>query len=340
MVLYLIDLVDTNRKILDKVPSAYGIKPISYKKTTKGFVNYSWIVKTKGKKYILQKVRFLKLKEIKFELEYLVYLKRHNFPYSIPAPMSSSDGKLVLKIDGSYFWLYEYIEGHYKKKLGRSELKEIAKMLATYHSLVEKASMKWKMEKDTVRMHKIWRSLGTLGSEVAAKPMHKADKIFVEKTAELILLSKRLDFRGYSKFNRYPLHRDIGRRNLLWRGEKLVGILDFENVGTVAETIMKDIAVLFEYQCRDKERNLDLRLAGFFLHEYCIKHPLSEEQIRFISTLIIAGHIEDFDFDYWRIKNDPKRSKLSDMTFDAEAAQWCYKNKERIDGALIKAAMI
>ena len=110
MVLYLIDRVDTGKKILDKVLSAYGIKPISYKKTTKGFVNYSYIVKTKEKKYILQKSRFLKLKEIKFELEYLVYLKRHKFPYSVPTPILSKDGELVLKFGKSYFWLYDYIE--------------------------------------------------------------------------------------------------------------------------------------------------------------------------------------------------------------------------------------
>ena len=56
----------------------------------------------------------------------------------------------------------------------------------------------------------------------------------------------------------------------MWQNKKLVGLIDFENVSTINDTIIKDISGMLQYSCRDKKYKykLDLRLAKFFLQEY------------------------------------------------------------------------
>jgi len=87
-------------------------KLVSCRRLEKGVVNINWIVKTSQGKYVLRKiVHFTNIEDLKFELDYLIYLKEHNFPYRIPVPIKTKNKEDFFEFKSSCFWLYEYVEG-------------------------------------------------------------------------------------------------------------------------------------------------------------------------------------------------------------------------------------
>ena len=313
---------------------------VSCRQARKGVVNINWIIKTTQGKYVLRKVaHFTKIENLKFEVDYLTYLKEHDFPYRIPAPTKTRNRKNLLKFKDSYFWLYEYIEGRDIKRFGHSELRECAKMMAIYHKIIESSGLGNKKDSDEVFNRKpVLKELEKFRAQALAKDKQdRKDRIFLKESSILIPLMKSLDGQEYSKFPKYPIHRDVNPENTLWKNKKLVGLVDFENVGTINDTMIKDISVMLQYSCRDRKQKhkLDLKLAKFFLKEYRKYRQLSDKEIEFLPDIITAGSIEDFSYAYWMLINDPKRAKLYRLKLYSKTAQWYHKNKQEIIKKLI-----
>jgi len=308
---------------------------ISHERARKGVVNVNWILKTTKGRYVLRQVTQLtETRDLKFELYYLAYLKEHGFPYKIPAPIKTKDDGFLLKFKGSRFWVYECIDGKDVERFGYPELKECAKMMAIYHKIVESSDLDNKRGSGEIFNRRfVLKELEGFRAQILKKDKwDRKDQIFLKESSILIPLIKNLDGKGYSKLPKYPLHRDINPENILWKRRRLVGLIDFENVGTMNDTLIKDISILLQYSCRDRKRRhkLDLKLADFFLREYEKYHQLSNREIEFIPDIITAGSIEDFGYAYWMLVNDRKRAKLYRLELYSQIAQWCHKNKAEI----------
>ncbi|MBT7567490.1 phosphotransferase [archaeon] len=306
---------------------------LSHKKTEKGVVNLNWIVRTTKGKYILRELgKSKKLKELKFELKYLDYLKRKKFPYKIPSPIKNRKRESFIKKGGSIFWVYEFIEGRDIKRFGYPELKECAKMMAIYHQIIENSGIDNKTSYSDFAREEILEEIKSFQKEIGNSPKDEKEKIFLGESNKLLPLLNNLNVVGYSKLKKYSLHRDIGPENTLWKNKKLVGVIDFENVGEIKDTLIKDLAVMLQYSCRDKtyKYKLDLKLVKFFLKEYKKHHPLSRTEISFIPEIIIAGAIEDFSYSYWMLIHDPERAKLYRLKLYSKVAQWFNQNKNEI----------
>ncbi|MBT3866274.1 phosphotransferase [Candidatus Woesearchaeota archaeon] len=303
---------------------------LSFKKVKKGVVNTNWIIKTSSGKYILRKLGSNKKpSELSFEFKYLDYLNNKKFPYRVPLPIKNKKGKLVVNKGGSYFWIYEFIDGRDIIRFNYPELKECAKMMASYHKLIEKSGLNNNVSCSDFAKEEILEEIKSFRKDIGGSPKDKKEKIFLEESEKLIKLFEGLDVKGYSKLKKYPLHRDINPENTLWVKKKLVGLIDFENVGEIKDALIKDIAGMLQYSCRDRKNKykLDLKLVKFFLKEYKKYHPLSKNEISFIPSLIIAGAIEDFSYSYWMLLNDPERAKLYRLKLYSKVAQWHNEHK-------------
>jgi homoserine kinase type II len=307
---------------------------VSCRRLERGVVNINWIVVTSQGKYVLRKiVHFTNMDDLKFELDYLIYLKEQNFPYKIPVPTKTRNNENFLNFKGSYFWLYEYIEGRDVKRFGYSELRECAKMMAIYHKIVTSSGLDNKHGSEVFRRKSVLQGLEKSRARILKKDKQdKKDRIFLKESSILIPLMKSLDAQEYSKLPTYPLHRDINPENTLWKNKKLVGIIDFENISILNDPVIKDISVMLQYSCRDRKQKhkLDLRLAKFFLNEYKKHRQLSDKEIQFLPDVTTAGAIEDFDYAYWMLVNDPKRAKLYRLKLYSKTAQWYHRNKQKI----------
>lgn len=320
---------------LKEVLSSWDIgEVLSFKKAKKGVVNTNWIVKTKKGKYVLRKITEKKISELIFELNYLNYLKNNNFPYQIPAPIKNKEGDFFTQKSNSFFWVYRFIEGRDIRRFGYPELKECAKMMAIYHKIIEKSNLNNKKGLGDIFNRKpILNELEGFYSHISKKPeKDKKEKIFLKEASFLIPLLKSLDGKDYFKIPKYPLHRDINPENTLWKNKKLVGVIDFENVSSQNDTIIKDISGMLQYSCRDKihKHKLDLKLAKFFIKEYRKYHQLSAKEIEFIPDIVTAGAIEDFSYAYWMLLHDKERAKLYRLKLYSRVAQWYNQNKEKI----------
>jgi homoserine kinase type II len=312
---------------------------LSVKQAEKGVVNINWIVKTTRGKYVLRKVaKFTKRADLVFGLKYLIYLEGHRFPYRIPVPVRTRQGKLFFASNNSYFWIYEYIEGRERKRFSYPELRECARMMATYHRMIENSDLDNGRGFEPFRKESVLRELKTYRTQALKKnKQSRSDRIFLKESSTLIPLLKSLNDHEYAKLPAYPLHRDINPENILWKNKKLVGLIDFENVGTMNDTITKDISILLQYSCREEKHKhkLDLNLARFFLTEYWKHHPLSNEEIKSLPDITTAGSIEDFAYAYWMLINDPKRARLYRLRLYSQTAQWYHKNRQEIIDRLV-----
>ena len=308
-------------------------EPLSCKKAKKGVVNLNWIVKTTKGKYILRELgKNKKLKELNFELEYLDYLSSKKFPYKIPTPIRNRKGSFFVQKNKAIFWMYEFIEGRDIKRFGYPELRECAKMMALYHGLIENSHLDNKTSYSDFARKEILEEIKSFLNKIGNSPKNEKEKIFLKESNKLVPLLNELNVKEYSKLKKYSLHRDINPENTLWKNKKLVGVIDFENVGEIKDTLMKDITGMLQYSCRDKKYpyKLDLKLTKFFLKEYKKYHRLSKTEISFLPDIITAGAIEDFSYSYWMLLNDPKRAKLYRLKLYSKVAQWHSKNREKI----------
>jgi homoserine kinase type II len=304
----------------------------SYRQAREGVVNVNWILKTTKERYVLREVaRFTMTNDLKFELYYLTYLREHGFPYRIPVPIKTKNGKFIVRFKRSRFWVYEYIEGRSVERFGYPELRECARMMAIYHKTLESSGLNNKKGPgDVFKGKPILKELKKFRAQILKKDrLGRKDQIFLKESSILIPLIKSLNGSEYSKLQTYPIHRDVNPENTLWKNKKLVGLIDFENVGTMNDTLIKDLAIVLQYSCRDRKQKykLDLKLAAFFLKEYRKYHQLSNREIGFLPDIITAGFIEDFGYAYWMLVNDPKRAKLYRLKLYSRTAQWYHKNK-------------
>ncbi len=317
------------RKDLNAILEAYGITPHSCTKTARGLVNYNWIVDAGKNKYILRGSRFKKRKELEFEIKYLNYLKTHGFEYQIPSAVRSRAGHFVKEFSGINFWVYTYIDGEFKRHPERQELRAIAVMMGKYHTILEQSQFGVSHKKDIIRMNSIITGIKRQSNRLRGNSSH-IDSLYLKYSKILVPAAENLCLEGYSKLKRYPLHRDFGMRNFLWNGKQLTGIIDFENVSGPAEPLVRDISSFFQYHCRKRKYEMDLDMTRYFLAKYLKYRRITAMEIKLIPDLMISMYAEDFDFGYWRLKNDPKRASASEFELCAKSARWCAANSDRI----------
>jgi homoserine kinase type II len=323
--------------------SAWSIRPVvTCRLVKRGEVNHNYIIKTLTGKYILRQVSHSHHKntnDLKFELSYFDYLKNAGFPYGVPSPIPTRDGGLFVTVQGYYYWLYNFLEGTVALKLNESRLRQLARMMASYHVLIERSNLSnGKPASDLLNRTAMLKEIGDFRTEITrGKRTTKDEFTFLAESAKLTRMLLGLDESPHLNVGRYPIHRDLIPENLLWKQGKLVGVIDFENVSGSNDPVVKDVSVTMQYCCRDKKvrHQLDIDLAKRFLQSYKKYRPLSDEEVRLIPALITAGFVEDFAYAFWMLRNDPKRANPHRLILYSRAAQWSNSNRERIAHALL-----
>jgi homoserine kinase type II len=303
------------------------------KLSEKGEVNYNWLVETDKGKYFLRK--FLgshSMRDLKFEIDYLKKIQNQGFSYKTPNPIATTGNKFFVKSGGKYFWLDNFIEGEIKEIFNKGALSEVAKMISSYHNILE--SLKLKCNKkdnlDFARKDVLSEINGFIKKLGGVKRLSKNEKIYLDETKKLISILKELNVKEYSKLKNYAIHRDLNPENILWLRGKISGVLDFENVSQGNDSFIKDICLVIQYGCSDKNHKLNFRKAQFFISEYRKYRKLRDTEIKLIPEIIAAGFIEDFEYQFWLWMSDQKRAKTYRFKLYSEVAQWYWNNKSKI----------
>lgn len=328
-----------NKTEIARIVSAWGIKSFSFRPLNGGMVNENFFIGSDTGTYVLRKLGFLKgLKGLKKELDYLLYLNNQRFKYKVPTPLYITNNALFVENGGHVFWLYRYIDGTIKDNTSYDQIEEIARMTSDYHRLTK--SYKKIRVRSATRDPFFRKGIRKFSLSLMPKRsmvLKQEDKMFTENINNLLSILNELNVPGYESLATYPINSDIKYDNLIWKGKKLVGIIDFDNVGRVNFPLVKDLATTIQYCCliKDSEYKIDMKLAKHFVETYRRNSELSELEVRSIPPLIISSWIDVYNYAYWLIKNGSSRSNMEKLKKCYAAATWCNQNADTIVSALL-----
>ncbi len=316
---------------------AKAIKPLS-----EGLHSKNWLVISKGEEhYILRELHGLRLREqTKVELDYLNYLNKSDFDYNVPKPISTRGKKAYAEKGNTTLWLYRYINGTAKEKLGAKEIGEIARLMISYHKIIRNYHSKYKIKKATADPFGRTELLAWSKylQNIAKKNKSPLDKTYLHSIKPLLPILKKLDIPGYEDLETFSINADIKCENILWKGGSIVALLDFDNIGRIEHPLVKDLAVTIQYSFLTKRKNyINKQLSGYFISAYRKKLPLSKVEIRSIPFLIISHYINMLNYTYMLTKHG-RIAKLNKLARTVEeqliiyknAAVWTYNNYESL----------
>jgi homoserine kinase type II len=319
-----------------EICSKYNIgNLIKSQKVGIGVANHNWFITTENGKFVLRCVNEDKSKKnLDSEFAYLNYLFENGFNYKLPVPIKTNNNKLYLNFNKRIIWIYPFIQGEIINDVFNGiQLEEVAMMLAQMHQIIENSNLKNIMNNNTFDINTIIEEANEQ-IKTSSKNNDEYSMYYTKKAKEFIDLIKQLT---YPNLPNFPIHRDINPENVLFKNNKLVAVIDFDNVSSCNEPLVKDIANLFLYSCFDKNKQekLNLKLAKKFIKEYLKTRTLTLEEIKAIPILAIMGCLEDFNYEYWLYENEPKKTDFSKLNRRFETGLWYFENKEKIIDELI-----
>jgi len=130
---------------LQKLMDEYGlgvVKDVS--KAKGGKVNEIWTVRVEEETVVVRGVtKGRPRSDIQFEHSFIRALGRKGLSYRLPRPLRTRTGRSVVLRNGSYVWVYKYIEGS-KARPSRDEvIAQIAHAMATVHKAAQSISLRY-----------------------------------------------------------------------------------------------------------------------------------------------------------------------------------------------------
>jgi len=249
--------------------------------------NFSFLIVTDLGQYFLrlcgERSRFRSKEEIEGELDLLDKLKDNNFP--VIDCEKTKTGERVLSFGNYNGYLRKYLDGEFV--LGNpneKQLSDVGKILGQYHNLVEN----YKIEK---------RKNINFGLEKTKK--------FFEEHKEEILKSKFTQAEkfveifelGINKLNfsvdlpQGILHEDLGKRHVIWQGEKIIAIIDFDR--TYFGPLLLDFGQALRGWCFiDNWQKWSAENARIFLAGYKSERKLSDLEKEYLVPAIKFAILE------------------------------------------------
>ena len=220
-----------------------------------------------------------------------------------------------MKLEGKGLWVYPYLVGKNKKKATKKDLQEIARITATYHKYIEnfKEKAPEKFEGGFFWLLKEYKKLAK------RKPRTKFDKLFLENSGFFIEILKEITKLDYVK--KTIVHEDFNTENILFKGDKVVGIIDFNNVSEAPRTM--DIAV----SLRSTDYKGDMwrkDKQDIFLKEYEKVISLSKKEKSLIIPLLLFYEIGCFRWYYDSMEKNQDRLEWS-MNYSIKQVNKLYK---------------
>jgi Ser/Thr protein kinase RdoA (MazF antagonist) len=185
--------------------------------------NIAYDIETNKNRFILRLApsgqRWRSRREIHSELEVLAFLRKHKFP--VANPVWVADDKKIVAWGNPYGYLREFVNGQPKLNPSPEEIRQFGKLFGRFHVLMKNYKTQYR------RMHN-WGPAQTRKHFqvdiplLRKSPFKKMDEFITRYEREL----RALHFPAGLPSG--TIHEDLGRRHVLWRNKKIVGVLDFD----------------------------------------------------------------------------------------------------------------
>lgn len=267
-----------------------------------GLVNYNYILKTDKGKYIIRIIgdkSINKMKHLKLQFHVVHFLKENNFPYLLPYPIKTNDSKEIINIRGKKIWIYEMIKGSNYDRPNISQMKQMAKVLATYHKYMKKFKGKGKRDNAKKRILEGFKKMENI------KIKDEADMLalkYRDYFKEIFNKVKNIDF----SINQLFIHGDFDSTNVLFSKGKLSAVIDFDELSYSPRIF--DVAVSLRDSCYARGK-LDMKKIKIFLDEYAKVIKLTKKEKSMIIPIILYANVDFFVWVYVYMKKEPENKK-------------------------------
>lgn len=259
-------------KDANKVLQNYNFGEVSTtKRLTSGFANINYKIKTTKGNFLFRICAEKSLKEIQYEIKVMNELRKIKFPTAFP--IKRKDGQFINKTKFGEVVIYNFAVGE-EPKVNEKTAKEIARAVAKLNTLKN-----WKkLKKGNAINLKLCKD--NIMKFNSAK--NKYPKIFEYFREETEFLSKPLK----EKVPQGLVHGDIFPDNTKFKENKLVAILDFEEVCT--DNLLFDVGVTINGFCFQNNK-LNPKLLKVFLEEYQKIRKISSKERKLLPFYIQWG---------------------------------------------------
>jgi homoserine kinase type II len=226
-----------------------------------GSVNSNYVLETTRGKLLLRIDEVKGELDVKRELDLLLFLRRQNFP--CPQPLQDRKGHWYRELGGKCASLYRWVDGHVLsvERLGPTRLEQAGRVLAELHTV-------GKQYKKGIENRFSYERVADIYATVRDRLPAYFKRIVRTLDDEVEYLRHYLE----TKLPRGIVHGDLFADNLLWKGEKLVAVLDFE--AAARGRFVFDLATAVNALCFVRE-HYDLHRFESLLAGYESLRPLS-----------------------------------------------------------------
>ena len=306
-----------------KICKQYNLGDLkSFKAFPGGLVNYNFKLTTEKGNFVLRilgsKMDDWKTTKFYLEQDVLKHLKKKKFPYKIPRAIKSIDGEILGKIGKYNYWIYSFLEGKTDVELNNERLKEIAKAISVYYLAIKD----FKIDKTHRFLSAVWllESYKNLGKQLKKiKNPNKIDKLMKDNFDEFFNILKEIS-KINLKIKPIVAHGDMINSNVLFKGNKIVGIIDFDNLRIAPRT--EDIAYALRLHSVNHD-GLNKKRFNLMLNEYERKTKLTKREKQLIFPLMLLSNLTVFWWMYTKMK------KGLDKKY--EMINWTIKTTKEIE---------
>jgi homoserine kinase type II len=197
------------------LPKVAAVRPVR-----EGSVNTHYSLETAKGRYLIKIDEVKSEIEVKREIDLLVFLRKHGFP--CPAPLTDRRGRHCRDWSGKQLSVYRHIDGHSisPDDLSPNQLENLGRVMADLH-LISKAYKKG------VESRFSFEKVAEIYADVRGRLPHYLKKIVRTLDEEVEYLQNYLEM----KLPKGIIHGDLFTDNVMFKGEKVVAVLDFEAAG-------------------------------------------------------------------------------------------------------------
>lgn len=182
-----------------------------------GSVNTHYLLETPKGRFFLKVDEVKSELDVKRELDLLLFLRKHAYP--CPQALADRKGHYYREVRGKCLSLYRYVEGHPvpAARLNTAQLESIGRVLAELH-VVSKGYKKG------IENRFSFERVADIYREVRRRLPRYFRQVIRTLDDEVDYLHHYLE----GKLPKGIIHGDLFHDNVMFRGDKVVGVLDFE----------------------------------------------------------------------------------------------------------------
>ena len=199
------------------------------RRVERGFVNDNWVMETTWGLYFLKR-RHPHLRRphlIRTQHDLMEWLRQAGFP--APAVVPTVSGETFLVLDGEFYEIHEYIEGKPYDHDRPAHLEEAAVTLGRYHTYVQDFAPQALCDLGALYSPRI---LSTTLTNLTEAWELDCDPDLAQIAGQLeahgLDLADR--FAGHGALPHLVIHGDYYAGNLLFDGDRIVGVVDYDKV--------------------------------------------------------------------------------------------------------------